>query len=98
MAEARTARHSAPVVAALVVILGFAVAHGPLAAQAPTPQLVVWDGIPSSVWPSQSLSRPSQVSAESVPGVHESTTDPATQEVVPSAAHAPTPHVVATDA
>jgi len=54
----------------------------------------------SSVVPSQSSSRPLQreSSAAGEPGVQLSTTEPATQEVVPVEAQAPTPQVVGTGA
>jgi hypothetical protein len=64
--------------------------------QAPTPQLVGTATKSSSAAPSQSSSRPLQTASSpaGVPGVHESTTDPDTQEVDPLAAHAPTPQLV----
>jgi hypothetical protein len=53
----------------------------------------------SSVAPSQSSSSPLQIEsfAAGVPAVHESATEPLTQEVVPVDAHAPTPHEVAVE-
>jgi len=53
----------------------------------------------SSVAPSQSSSSPLQIesSAAGVPAVHQSTTDPLTQEVAPVEAQPPTPHEVAVE-
>src|SRR5207247_462420 len=52
---------------------------------------------PLSTTPLQSLSMPSQTSGVGVPATHESRTAPATHEVVPVDAQAPTPQLVATD-
>jgi len=71
----------------------------PVDAQAPIPHDVAVEAYSSSVAPSQSSSEPLQVAslAAAVPAVHESTTDPLTQEVVPVDAHAPTPQEVAVE-
>ena len=65
----------------------------PVAAHAPTPHVVGAGTKSSSDDPLQSSSAPSQVAslAAGVPGVHESTTDPARHETVPVEAQAPTP-------
>src|SRR5688572_31370704 len=69
----------------------------PVAAHAPTPQLVDAATNPSSMEPSQSLSRPSQVTsaAPGVPGSQLSVSCPSSQLVAPTDPQAPSPHCVA---
>src|SRR5256885_2361163 len=69
----------------------------PEAAQAPAPQLIVSGAKFSSVLLSQSSSMPLQVASVNagVPALHESTTMPAKQLVLPVLAQAPVPHAVA---
>ena len=68
----------------------------PVAAQAPTPQLVAVGTKSSSTVPSQSSSIPLQTESAAAgdPGVQLSVTTPPTQEVLPVAAQAPTPQLV----
>ena len=68
----------------------------PVAAHWPKPQVVGCETYPSSTWPLQSLSTPSQLRSftAGVPAVQLSDSTPAVQEVVPVAWQAPTPQVV----
>jgi hypothetical protein len=68
----------------------------PVEAHAPTPQLVATGVKSSSLVPSQSSSKPSQVVSlgAGAPGAHESPGVPATHVVIPVEAHAPTPQEV----
>jgi hypothetical protein len=72
----------------------------PVLAQAPVPHAVARPAKSSSKRPSQSSSMPLQVSSckAGCPAEHESTIAPSTQCVSPPDLHAPTPHVVSTDA
>src|SRR4051812_46378867 len=72
----------------------------PVAAQAPTPQLVAAGAKSSSIEPSQSSSTPSQVASVVADAVawQLSRTCPSTQLVAPMAAQAPTPQLVAAGA
>jgi hypothetical protein len=81
--------HVSPGVPATQVVI-------PVEVHDPTPHDVGVARKSSSAAPSQSSSKPLQTASSpaGVPGVHESTTDPDTQEVDPLAAHAPTPQLV----
>jgi hypothetical protein len=70
----------------------------PVEAQAPTPQLVGTGTYPSSTAPLQLSSIPLQVVSDGagVPATQEFWTAPATQEVTPVEAQAPTPQAVGT--
>src|SRR5262249_22655426 len=69
----------------------------PVLEHAPTPQFVVIATKPSSTWPLQLLSTPSQLasSAAGVPAWPDSCTCPFTHAFMPVLAHAPTPQFVA---
>ncbi len=66
----------------------------PVLAQAPVPQDDAWER-PSSINPLQSLSMLSHVSAEAVPGIHESVPQTPSEHVFdPVLTHGPVPQVV----
>ncbi len=75
-------------------------ASKPADSQAPTPHLVSSPAKPSSTCPLQSSSTPSQVksSAAAGPAVQLLATTPASQDVEPLAAQAPTPQLVDSEA